>query len=155
MHDRVFQSRHLIRPNVYVTDCCRNIVWKSERDDVDEFNVEFREISLSAIATAPDVCSERACLYLQLDRDDGDEVDNDVYFAVEADEELERLFKSMCDGALRNPDSEEEEEGQSNLFYDMGEVMAGSFDPTVQDDYDDLVGDDPERFENNDEEENT
>ena len=145
------------------------VVWRHDgtEDSVVRFN--FKEISLSAIADCPvPACGDgsssqecgRQCLYLQIDGEeeacfDGSETGDDdnefrsVYLIpAEGEDVLDMMFKSMCDGALRNPDSDVDDE-QGGFFFDMASAVTSSFEESVsiEDDLDALVQDDPGRFE--------
>lgn len=117
---------------------------------------------MHAVATDPGTV-DRPCMYIQIDQGSEDE----GYGAEGSDEEeapsaplpelrlvpvnadmLDAMFKAFCEGAERNPDFGAEEEGQGNLFFDQGEVLAGAFDPDLDEgnDVEDLVGGDPDRF---------
>jgi hypothetical protein len=41
---------------------------------------------------------------------------------------VEAIFQAFCDGAVRNPDQDAEEEGQGSLFFDEDEALAGAVD---------------------------
>jgi chloride channel, nucleotide-sensitive, 1A len=159
---------------------CRRIFWLSSKDPSLALSADFTNISMHAIATDP--CAvDRPCLYVQLDTGEEGEI-----FAEEHDEEgdqdpeelsqqlpelrlipstasaLEALFQAFCDGAVRNPDSFAEEEGQGSLFFDQASALAsvlgataleGGRDDVAAGDAGDDVGDDEmERFEDADEE---
>lgn len=95
--------------------------------------VPFRSVSLSAIATD---ASDRACLYLQID--DGSEALNgesgavggetangevlngkgevdplevlsEMFLVFAREDDLHKAFEAMCQGALRNPDSDDDD----------------------------------------------
>jgi hypothetical protein len=139
------------------------VVWRQAGTEDSVVRFHFKEISLSAIADCPvaacgdgsssEGCS-RQCLYLQIDGEGtGSESEEEdfrcVYLIpVEGEDVLDAMFQSMCEGALRNPDSDADDE-QGGFFFDMASAVTGSFDESVsiQDDLDALVKDDPGRFE--------
>ena len=122
---------------------CRAIRWVPESGEEGGEAVEFafKEISMSAVAQVPEISSDSgSCLYLQIDslergdvggESDEEEGSRNVYLIAPAEDVLEGMFKAMCDGALRNPDSDADEEGQGNMFFDMDSIIAGSFDPSM------------------------
>ena len=100
--------------------------------------------------------------------DDGDYDDMFELRIVPKDPEgLDQMFHVLCECAAMNPDDdEEEEEDDGGLFFDEDEVMRGAgadgraaalerFDAMLQIDpgVDELIRDDPGRFEDDDEEE--
>ncbi|KAF8071281.1 mnmA [Scenedesmus sp. PABB004] len=121
--------------------------------------------------------ASRACVYLQLDEgsddmpgDEGEEEGEEQPSAelrlVPADaDQVEAIFAKLCECSALNPDSDAEEEGGAQLFFDDAEVLAGLPDDQraallaaraegalgVADDLDELMADDPERFEDDDE----
>lgn len=122
---------------------CSSIQWVPECGEEEGEAVEFafKEISMSAVAQVPEISSDSgSCLYLQIDsleigdaggESDEEEGSRNVYLIAPTDDVVEAMFKAMCDGALRNPDSDAEEEGQGNMFFDMDSIIAGSFDPSM------------------------
>ncbi|KAI8104029.1 hypothetical protein M9435_006555 [Picochlorum sp. BPE23] len=115
----------------------RDIVWRGR----DELVIPFKHVSLSALADCPDKYESplSQCLYLQIDTGDNDDDDyaseeeeelREVHMFSSSAEDLEAMFKAMCDGALRNPDSDAEEE-QGHMFFDMESAVMGSFDDTL------------------------
>ncbi|GBF89912.1 hypothetical protein Rsub_02616 [Raphidocelis subcapitata] len=77
---------------------------------------------------------------------------------------VEAIFKAMCDCSALNPDSDNEDDGQAELFFDEAEVLAGlpadqrdalmaarAEGLGVGDDMDALVAGDPDRFGDDDE----
>lgn len=113
---------------------------ESREEEAEAVEFAFKEISMSAVANVPEISSDAgSCLYLQIDQerdDDGAQSDEeggsrDVYLVGPSEEVLEAMFKAMCDGALRNPDSDADEQGQGNMFFDMDSIIAGSFDPSI------------------------
>ncbi|KAI8467187.1 MAG: regulator of volume decrease after cellular swelling-domain-containing protein [Monoraphidium minutum] len=137
----------------------------------------------------------RACVYLQLDEgsvdgdaptgvgggagaaggsgsgeeggDEGEEGVSAELRLVPGDAEaVEALFKAMCDCSALNPDSDNEDDGQAELFFDEAEALAGL--PAaerdallaaraegalgVRDDIDELMQEDPDRFEDDEDE---
>ena len=100
--------------------------------------------------------------------DDGDYDDMFELRIVPTDPEgLDQMFHVLCECAAMNPDDDEdEEEDDGGLFFDEDEVMRGAgadgraaalerFDAMLQIDpgVDELIRDDPGRFEDDDEEE--
>jgi nucleotide-sensitive chloride channel 1A len=80
---------------------------------------------------------------------------------------VEEIFKALCECAALNPDPEEE--GEGDFYFDEGEVMKGLDDETkaallasraegmeidAEEELEELVGDDPGRFEEDEEEVN-
>ena len=65
---------------------------------------------------------------------------------------VEALFQAFCQGAERNPDNEpgggddEDSHGGGAFFYDEDEVLAGAAAAIAVEDVDELVGNDPDRF---------
>jgi chloride channel, nucleotide-sensitive, 1A len=115
---------------------------------------------MHAVATDPDSV-DKPCLYVQLDTelpettlDDDDEEDAEeepvfpeLRFIPTNPAILDAIFDSFCEGAERYPDADAEEEGQGSLFFDQSEVLAGALEAAeVGEDVEELVGDDPERF---------
>lgn len=134
----------------------RAIRWVPESREEEGEAVEFgfKEISMSAVAHVPEIGSDSgSCLYLQIDQEiddadvqmDEEEGSRDVYLIAPSEDVLEAMFRAMCDGALRNPDSDADEEGQGNMFFDMDSIVAGSFDPSITG-----VDEDPGDFEDGD-----
>lgn len=81
--------------------------------------VPLRSVTLSAIATD---ASGRPCLYLQIDdglsngelsngehAEDPLEVLSEMYLVFSSTDDLHKAFEAMCQGALRNPDSDDED----------------------------------------------
>ena len=118
-------------------------MWRSR----DEVVIPFKHVSLSALADCPERYESplRQCLYLQIDTGDDEDDDDDddseeeeeeeeglreVHMFPSSAEDLEAMFKAMCDGALRNPGSDAEEE-QGHMFFDMESAVMGSFADTV------------------------
>lgn len=86
---------------------------------------------------------------------------------------VEEMFKALCECAAENPDPEMEADGEGEFFYDEDEVLKGLDEETraallaaryetameleeqnggenLQEDLDELIGDDPGRFEDGD-----
>ena len=128
-------------------------MWRSETARTDDLLFDFTSISVSAIAsyqcTGEETEEEQKCLYLQIDTGDEDDDEGmeheedecdgemgirEVKILFEKKEELERAFKAMCDGALRNPDSDmdDEEGGSGGFFFDADSMVMGeSFDRSI------------------------
>lgn len=131
-------------------------MWRSEKARTDDVRFDFTSISVSAIAsyqcTGEETEEEQKCLYLQIDTGDDDDDDDEegmehekdecdgemdireVKILFEKKEELERAFQAMCDGALRNPDSDidDEEGGSGGFFFDADSMVMGeSFDRSI------------------------
>jgi nucleotide-sensitive chloride channel 1A len=116
---------------------------------------------MHAVATDPDSV-DKPCLYVQLDveepettleggYDDDEDAEGPVFpefRLIPTDPAtLDVIFDSFCKGAERNPDADAEEEGQGSLFFDQSEVLAGALGAAeIEEDVDELVGDDPDRF---------
>mmetsp|Transcript_14410 Transcript_14410/g.31164 ORF Transcript_14410/g.31164 Transcript_14410/m.31164 type:complete len:231 (+) Transcript_14410:55-747(+) len=92
----------------------------------------------------------------------------ELLLVPEDESKVDDIFKALCDCAALNPDTEEEGEGE--FFFDEAEVMAGLDDETRTalvaaqaagmqleeqgaNDLEELVGDDPGRFEDDEGEE--
>lgn len=129
---------------------CRDIVWRGETATCEELRFDFTSISVSAIASYqyPGGEAEEKCLYLQIDTDDEFDTEEDeekedecdegmsireVHIFFEEKDQLDRAFQAMCDGALRNPDSDvDDEQGGGGFFFDADSmVMSESFDRSV------------------------
>jgi hypothetical protein len=83
---------------------------------------------LSAVATHHD----EPCLYLQIDPNGDQEGENEEWFLIFEDGEmLEAAFEAMCQGALRNPDSEEDDEDEGGFFY-TADGITDAMENTVQ-----------------------
>lgn len=70
--------------------------------------------------------------------------------------QVEALFQAFCEGAERNPDdfSDDDEAGGGGFFYDEDAALAGIASAALGvGDVDELVGADPSRFDDADEEE--
>ena len=114
---------------------------------------------MHAVATDPESV-DKPCLYVQLDteepvhildEDDDEDAEAPVFpelrFIPTDPTILDAIFDSFCQGAERNPDADAEEEGQGSLFFDQAEVLAGALEAAeIDEDVDELVGDDPDRF---------
>ena len=114
---------------------------------------------MHAVATDPDSV-DKPCLYVQLDveepeialdEDDDEDAEGPVFPELRLiptdPATLDAIFDSFCQGAERNPDADAEEEGQGSLFFDQSEVLAGALEAAeVAEDVDELVGVDPDRF---------
>lgn len=147
----------------YVCVCvclCRDILWKSH-ERPDELRFDFTSVSVSAIAAYEPIgeirVEEGKCLYLQID--DGDDDDDDihdddddddvvedgqrsdrvireVHIVFDQKEQLDQAFQAMCDGALRNPDSDTDDEDPGGegrgFFFDADSMIMGdAFDRSV------------------------
>ena len=79
---------------------------------------------------------------------------------------LDEMFRVLCECAAMNPDDDDDDDDDGGFFYDEDEVMRGAgaegrraaldrFDEMLQIDpgVDDLIRDDPGRFEDDDDEE--
>jgi hypothetical protein len=125
---------------------CRDIVWRPEAATGEDLRFEFTSISVSAIACDQTPCGESGekCLYLQIDTagDDDDDVEveedagiesiGEVHIFFKEEEQLDRAFKAMCDGALRNPDSDEDDDQGGGFFFDADSMVMGeSFDRSI------------------------
>lgn len=78
-------------------------------------------------------------------------LNNPTFFSYAVD----ALFQAFCDGAVRNPDHEAEEEGQGNLFFSQDDAALVGDDEEYyeeQEDIGELVGGDPGRFDDAEEE---
>ncbi len=128
---------YINRPN------CSDIAWTPNAPSTSlslstapaERLVPLRSVTLSAIATD---ASGRACLYLQID--DGSEAANgevlngeqgadplevlsEMYLVFSSQDDLHKAFEAMCQGALRNPDSDDDDGGDQA----DGEGLGGWF----------------------------
>lgn len=128
---------------------CRDIIWRGETAVDDELRFDFTSIIVSAIASygsSGDAAKDgRKCLYLQIDSGDDCDIeevegdcdegamDREVHVFFEENDQLDQAFQAMCDGALRNPDSDVgEEEGGGGFFFDADSmVMGDAFDRSV------------------------
>ena len=140
---------------------CRRIIWLNSSDTAVGYSAEFATITMHAVATDPETV-DRPCLYVQLDSEEEPEIDDDeeeedgdgdgspfpeLRFIPSDPSTLDAIFQAFCEGAERNPDADAEDEGQGNLFFDQMEILAGAFDAAeVAEDVDEIVGDDPDRF---------
>lgn len=125
---RPFPAPHPVVSRVRVDRSnCSDIAWtpnaSSSSPACAERLVPLRSVSLSAIATD---ASARACLYLQIDDGSGEangealsgeqaadplELLSEMYLVFPSDDDLHKAFEAMCQGALRNPDSDEDDGG--------------------------------------------
>lgn len=120
----VISRVHMHRSN------CSDISWvpnapsSSSPSGPAERLVPLRSVTLSAIATD---ASGRPCLYLQIDdglsngellngelsngehAEDPLEVLSEMYLVFSSTDDLHKAFEAMCQGALRNPDSDDED----------------------------------------------
>eukprot|EP00887_Chlorella_sp_A99_P000624 scaffold5.g624.t1 len=139
------------------------VIWVSSAAPMSSaaYAIEFPAISMHAVATDAE-SSGRLCLYLQLDS--GDEIEGPGGESEEGEGEeeeegppelrlvpadpstLDALFQAFCEGAERNPDAEEEG-GQGEFFFDEDEVLAGAAEVALGVDVEELVGGDPGRFD--------
>ncbi|PRW59239.1 chloride conductance regulatory ICln-like isoform X1 [Chlorella sorokiniana] len=135
------------------------------------YSVDFAAIVMHAVAS-DDESFGKPCLYCQLDseeegegglggsgsgseEEEGEGGQADVLpemRLIPADAaQLDDLFQAFCEGAERNPDwsEDEEEEGEGGgVFFDEDEVLAGAAAASLgMGDVDELVGQDPGRFE--------
>ena len=130
-------------------------------------------MSLSAVATDP---AGRSCLYLQVDGGDVDEngevagvfsngrvegrfVDaegeadpleslTEMFLVFSTEEDLQKAFEAMCEGALRNPDSDEEGDGEEmgmGGWFTSGSLAEGLEANVGLEDAEDPAGDHRER----------
>lgn len=113
--------------------------------------VPFRAVSLSAIAENAD--SSPQSLYLQIDvtgLEDGNENGNDICdgngggetndpmdplrewrVTFRNDEDLRKAFEAMCDGALRNPESDEDVEDMGMGGWFTAESLADGVEGSI------------------------
>mmetsp|Transcript_17044 Transcript_17044/g.47600 ORF Transcript_17044/g.47600 Transcript_17044/m.47600 type:complete len:232 (-) Transcript_17044:664-1359(-) len=159
----------------------RRVVWISQADQARGFAVGYRTIMVHAVSRDLENF-DQPCIFLQLDsgfEDAGGEDEEEEGGDSEAGEvselrivltdpdQLEAVFEAMSECAALNPDSDmEEDDGQ--FFYNEDEVMSGvdpdrreamldHFDSILQvpqeDELEELIADDPGRFEDADKEE--
>mmetsp|Transcript_42580 Transcript_42580/g.109006 ORF Transcript_42580/g.109006 Transcript_42580/m.109006 type:complete len:224 (-) Transcript_42580:473-1144(-) len=151
----------------------KRLLWTSNTDQSKAFSVGYKAIIVHAISR--DVQSfDRPCIYVQLDEEYGDDQGDDdeeegagesavseLRLAPADPDHLEHIFQAMSECAAMNPDSDmDDDEGE--FFYNEDEVAAGA-DPAQRetmlahydsilrgpedDDLEELMGDDPERFD--------
>lgn len=137
----------------------------------------YKQISMHAVARDTEAFP-KPCVYIQLDEgsvgmgaeaeeDEGEEQEEEesaeLRLVPAQDSEVESLFQAVCDASALNPDSDMEEEAGAQLFFDEAEVLAGLPDDQraallaaraeeamVLDGVDELMAQDPERFEDED-----
>jgi len=157
----LLQSLDETNSSLFIYHKHRRIIWLSSIDNSLGFAADFASISMHAVATDPDSV-DKPCLYVQLELeepeiilDGSDDDDEDAEVPVFPElrliptdpATLDDIFESFCRGAERNPDVDAEEEAQGSLFYDQSEVLAGALEAAeIEEDVDELVGDDPDRF---------
>ncbi|KAL4860258.1 Chloride conductance regulatory protein ICln [Chlorella vulgaris] len=160
------------------------IIWLSAAQQDLGYSCDFPTIAMHAVATDAE-SSQRPCLYLQLDNgcDDGgafglgsggsassgnsasgsedseEEADDllpELRLIPAEESQLEALFQAFCEGAERNPDTSDEEEGEgAGFFYNQDEALAGAAQGMALGgggDVEELLGEDPSRFEDDEEE---
>lgn len=156
----------------------RRVVWAAAQACC---ALSYKQIVMHAISRDP-ASHSKSCIYLQLDEGsedmmaEGEEeeeecVPAELRFVPHDEGKVEEIFKHMCDAAALNPDSDAGEDGEGEFFFDRDEVLAG-VPPDVraavlaqeleagmdvgegeeEGDLEELVGDDPERFADAEEE---
>lgn len=163
------------RGSLYITT--RRVIWVNGADK--SYAADFQHINMHAISTDQSAF-QRPCIYMQMepsssdvpaDGDDDDlenEVTPEVRLVPTDASALEDLFQVLCDCAALNPDpGQEGDDEDAEFFYDEDEVLAGAgngsraamldhYDSLLQmpraDDLDELVAEDPERFDDAEEE---
>ncbi|CAL8464249.1 g3784 [Coccomyxa elongata] len=162
--------------SLYITT--RRIIWVGGTEK--SYAADFQHINMHAISTDQSAF-QRPCIYMQMEPSTsgfaGDEADTDDLENEETPEvrlvpsdasALEDLFQVLCDCAALNPDpGQEGDDEDAEFFYDEEEVLAGAddgsraamldhYDSLLQmpraDDLDELVAEDPERFDDAEEE---
>lgn len=144
------------------------VIWASSSQPL-VLALRYQQIVMHAISREGTEAGSKACLYLQLDEaeemqtgdeeeeEEEEEVEPEMWLVPEEEAKVDEVFKALCDCAALNPDPEEE--GEGDFFFNEEEVMAGLDDETraavvahqtAGMDLDDLVGDDPSRFEDED-----
>eukprot|EP00878_Enallax_costatus_P022536 GHUV01023910.1.p2 GENE.GHUV01023910.1~~GHUV01023910.1.p2 ORF type:complete len:182 (+),score=61.96 GHUV01023910.1:677-1222(+) len=159
-------------------NCCRRVIWVAAAPANSSLACTYRQVSMHAVSRDTGTFS-KPCVYIQLDEGsemmEGEEDDVDDLTAelrlIPADErQVEPMFSKLCECSALNPDSDVEEEGGASLFFDEAEVLAGLPSEQraavlaaraegalgLQDgedaaELDELMADDPERFEDDDE----
>jgi len=158
----------------------RRIVWLGDpsHQPAASLTIAYQQIVMHAVAADED-SGNRQCVYLQLDEGSegmgmGDDEDEDaeaepaaeVRFVSQDPCQVEVIFQHMCEGAALNPDSDPEGEEDAELFFDEDEVL-GNLPPEqraaylaaraeqglgLDDEVDELMNQDPDRFEDDEEE---
>eukprot|EP00199_Chlamydomonas_sp_CCMP681_P005642 CAMPEP_0119104500 /NCGR_PEP_ID=MMETSP1180-20130426/2695_1 /TAXON_ID=3052 ORGANISM="Chlamydomonas cf sp, Strain CCMP681" /NCGR_SAMPLE_ID=MMETSP1180 /ASSEMBLY_ACC=CAM_ASM_000741 /LENGTH=230 /DNA_ID=CAMNT_0007089275 /DNA_START=13 /DNA_END=705 /DNA_ORIENTATION=- len=162
---------------LYITS--RRVIWRSASTDTPSVALTYHQVMMHAISK--DLSAfPKPCIYLQLDEGSEDMMQQEAEDEEpEAEDEavsaelrlvpldsnkIEELFKALCDCAALNPDPEIE--GEGDFFFDETEIMAGIDDTTraeimaarmeglnADGELNELVGEDPGRFEDAEEEE--
>lgn len=174
----VFGEGQLQQPGtLYVTTW--RLIWLSDDDLRKGYAVDFRSLSMHAISRDPEAYPV-PCIYTQIeggaDEDEWDELEDGDEELLENENHveerdnlskvsemrlvprdpngLEHLFQVLCDCALLNPDSDGEQEGEGEWFFNVNEVLGrpiGEDDTSSVPDIAELQIQDP-RFEDAEEE---
>ncbi|CAM6099263.1 unnamed protein product [Calypogeia fissa] len=141
----VFGEGALQQPGtLYVTT--RRLIWFSDDDHQKGYAVDFKSLSMHAISRDPEAYPV-PCIYTQIESaadeedwesvEEGDEellenenhVEEDLSTVSEMrlvprePNGLDQLFQVLCDCALLNPDSDGEQEGEGEFFFNVNEVL--------------------------------
>ncbi|EIE24935.1 hypothetical protein COCSUDRAFT_62344 [Coccomyxa subellipsoidea C-169] len=150
--------------SLYITS--RRIIWVGGAEK--SYAADFQHINMHAISTDQSAF-QRPCIYMQMEPSTS-EFDEDAVADDDVDdEETPEVRLVLCDCAALNPDpGQEGDDEDAEFYYDEDEVLAGAggesraamldhYDSLLQmpraDDLDELLAEDPERFEDADEEE--
>lgn len=137
------KDRKLGSGTLFITS--RRVIWiREERlteqetfEDQVAVDIDVPFIVLHAITRDPDSYPV-PCVYCQLDSDDfdgqqGDDdedmiLDDEIFLAPAADEDLTKIFNALSHAALINPDPPEdgEQDGDDEFIYDYDEVSLGA-----------------------------
>ncbi|GMH33348.1 hypothetical protein BSKO_01182 [Bryopsis sp. KO-2023] len=144
----------------------KRVVWMKSGAASRGFAVDYQNIVMHAVSRDPEVAS-RACIYTQLDtslqHDEDDEgvdpPDPEMRLIPAEEGKVEEMFHVLSECAALNPDPLDETDEGDGFFYDseralansdlslMEEALEGIEITTGEGDLEELVGNDPERFQ--------
>ncbi|CAD7695807.1 unnamed protein product [Ostreobium quekettii] len=160
----------------------KRVVWVSEGTGSNGtgYAADFRSIAVHAVSRDPEV-SARDCIYIQLDcpdprfNEEEDEegegeagttaLDAELRLVPAQPQQVEEIFRLLSECAALNPDSDDGDSEEGTFFYNvdsaLASVAAADMENAMEEleiedgqgDLDELVGDDPERFQDAEEEE--
>mmetsp|Transcript_8672 Transcript_8672/g.16000 ORF Transcript_8672/g.16000 Transcript_8672/m.16000 type:complete len:168 (-) Transcript_8672:14-517(-) len=93
---------------VYITE--KQIVWLSNENKELGLSLDYHSLTMHAVCKATDHFPKE-CVYGQIGYD-GD----DFYLVPEDPHDVEYVYKNICDCSALNPDPENQEEAESELF---------------------------------------
>eukprot|EP00210_Caulerpa_lentillifera_P000854 g827.t1 len=116
----------------------RRLVWLSEESMEKGYGIDYPSIIVHAISTDPELHDGRPCVYLQLEALENEDIEAVMSLIPQDQFTMDEIFRVLSECSALNPDPE----GDSD-----SELELGGYTEEQRQDLEELLGDNPERFQ--------